>query len=276
MERSSALDQRHTSPGYGAHSHEFHGLCRNTDEGIRSGHSHQRSVWWYHQHSQRKGLDQCSTGMGVLLHNFYSNGAKTYEELNVYLETVRWHPTGRLWVDCFVKHTLLSLMFLPGDRNGDFLLQQHCLKAMLPYFFAAGHHNYARYLCWHVQQMEHLPQRTKEDLLAGAHVCRHSDGGTAVPADQFGEQTYIKRGKGSGGSKGILTSPEQVVVWVNSFSVCAHLDIAMEHMYNEAGGEQKPHGEVDGEEKNKHKEEGEGRRRLDEADRKKIAVELDK
>ena len=97
-----------------------------------------------------------------------------------------------------------------------------------------------------------------------------------MPADQFGEQTYIKRGKGSGGMKGISTSPEQLAVWVNSFSVCAHLDIAMEHMYNEAGEEQKPHGEVDGEEKNKHKEEGEGRRRLDEADRKKIAVELEK
>ena len=75
--------------------------------------------------------------MPVLLHNFYSNGAKTYEELIVYLETAREHPTGRLWVDCFVKPTLLSLMFLHGERNGDFLLQQHCLKAMLPYFFAA-------------------------------------------------------------------------------------------------------------------------------------------
>ena len=47
-------------------------------------------------------------------------------------------------------------------------------------------------------------------------------------------------------------------------------------MYNETGDEQEPHGEVDGEEKNKHKEEGEGRRRLDEVDRKKIAVELEK
>ena len=76
--------------------------------------------------------------------------------------------------------------------------------------------------------------------------------------------------------KGISTNPEQVAVCVNSFSVCAHLDIAMEHMHNEAGEEQKPHGEVDrGGEKNKHKEEGEGRRRLDEADRKKIAVELE-
>jgi len=106
---------------------------------------------------------------------------------------------------------------------------------MLPYFFVAGHHNYARYLSWYVRQMEHLPQRAKEDLLAGAHVCLHSDGRTAVPADQFGEQTYITRDKGAGGMKGILTSAEQVAVWVNSFSVCAHLDITIEDMYSEAG-----------------------------------------
>ena len=111
--------------------------------------------------------------------------------LTVYPETARGHPTGRLRVDCFIKPTLMSLMFLRGDRNG-----------MLPYFFAAGHHNYARYLSWYVRQMEHLPQRAKEDLLASEHVCLHLDGGTAVPADQFGEQTYINRGKGSGGMRG--------------------------------------------------------------------------
>ena len=76
---------------------------------------------------------------------------------------------------------------------------------MLPYFFfAAGHHNNARYLSWYVRQMEHLFQDAKRDLLAGAHVCRHSDGGTAVPADQ----TYIKRGKGAGGMKKLPTNEE--------------------------------------------------------------------
>ena len=34
--------------------------------------------------------------IAVLLQNFYSNGAKTYEELIVYLEMAREHPTGRL------------------------------------------------------------------------------------------------------------------------------------------------------------------------------------
>ena len=75
-----------------------------------------------------------------------------------YLETTREHPTGRLWVDCLIKPTPLALMFLFGERNGDFLLQKHCLKEMLPYFFAAGHQNYARYQSWYVRQMEHLPQ----------------------------------------------------------------------------------------------------------------------
>ncbi|XP_068232533.1 uncharacterized protein [Palaemon carinicauda] len=121
---------------------------------------------------------------------------------------------------------------------GNFLLQQPCHKAMLPYFVAAGHHNYARYQSWHVLQMDLLSQRAKQNLLAGAHVYWHSVGGTAVPTDHFREQTYIKRGKGSGGIKGLSTSAEQVAVWVNSFIVCVNLDITMEHMCNEDGEEQ--------------------------------------
>ena len=63
--------------------------------------------------------------IAVLLHNFYSNGAKTYEELNGCLETARGHPTRRIWLVCFVKPTLLSLMFMREEQNGDFLLKQH-------------------------------------------------------------------------------------------------------------------------------------------------------
>ena len=75
-----------------------------------------------------------------------------------YLKTTRELPTGRLWVDCLIKSTLLAFMSLHIEWNNDLLLQQHCLKEMLPYFFAAGHQNYARYQSWYVRQMEHLPQ----------------------------------------------------------------------------------------------------------------------
>ena len=145
--------------------------------------------------------------ISVLLKSFFVDVPKTYQELSDYLETAREHPAGRLWVDCLIKPTLLALMFLRAERNGDLLLQQYCLKKMLPYFAAASHYNYFRYLSWYTRQVESLTNDAKADLMAGAHVCRHTDGGIAVPADQFGEQTYIKRGKGAGGMKDISTSP---------------------------------------------------------------------
>jgi len=82
---------------------------------------------------------------------------------------------------------------------------------MLQYLFASGHQNYACYISWYVRQMENLPKCAKEDLLAGPRMCRHFHGGTTMPTDQFGEQTYIKRGKGSGNMMGISTSPEQIL-----------------------------------------------------------------
>ena len=59
----------------------------------------------------------------------------------------------------------------------------------MPYFFEAGHIIYARYITWYLRNVENLPTTAKNDLMEGAHVCLHSDGGTAVPADQFGEHT---------------------------------------------------------------------------------------
>ena len=65
-----------------------------------------------------------------------------------------------------------------------------------------------------------LPAMAKDDLISGAFVCRHKAGSwNAVSADQFGEQTAIKIGKG--GLKGIALSPEQVAEWIDSFSISA-------------------------------------------------------
>ena len=138
--------------------------------------------------------------------------------------------------------------------------------------------NYARYMTWYLRNIENLPTTAKNDLVKGAHICRHTDGGTAVPSEQFGEQTYIRRGKGAGALRGISTNVEQVAVWVGSFSVCAHLDLAVEAMYCHDGAGGKPFGGTEGDCKtlNKYKEEGERRRKMDETDRNKIAVELQK
>ena len=77
------------------------------------------------------------------------------------------------------------------------LLQQMCIKRPLPCFFIAGHHHYAIYISWHCLELSVLlPDDSKEDLMAGAFVCRHKAGRwISVSSDQFGEQTAIKTGK---------------------------------------------------------------------------------
>ena len=181
-------------------------------------------------------------------------------------------------MDCLIKPTHLAVQLLHAQRDGDFILHQVSLEATIPYFFAAGHMNHARYMTWYLRNAENIPTAAKNGLMKGAHVCRHSEGGTAVPADQFGEQTYIRRGKGAVGLRGISTNAEQVALLVGSFSVCAHLDLAIEGMYCHDDAEENPFGGTDGECQtgSKHKEEGERRRKMDETDRNKIAEELQK
>ena len=185
----------------------------------------------------------------LLFHEFFQSGTKTYQELSEYLEAVREHPVVTLRVDCLITPTLLTLQLLHAQSDGDFLLQQLSLRAMVPYFFAAGRMKYARYMTWYLRNVDNLPTAVKNDIMEGAHVCHHSDCGTAVPADLFGEQTYIRRGKGADrtGLRDIYMNAEQDGVWVGSFSACAHLDLAIEAMYCHEDAGEKPLGGTEGE-----------------------------
>ena len=223
--------------------------------------------------------------VAALLQGFLSDGFQTDETLFEYLSNQREHPTGKLWVDCFILPVLLALRFLRAEREGDFLIQQECLKDMLPYFFAAGHQHYARYITWYLRQVQNIPREARTDLLSGALVCRHHDGGPAVSADQFGKQTYIKQGKSQGGLKGISTSEDQVAVWVHSHAICSHLSDTIDTMYNlqfvlhdpldENMSPDFDHGD-EMISRPKHKEEGEKRRQADQKDRDIILMELQK
>ena len=133
----------------------------------------------------------------MLPYDFLKDGPKTFEDISQYLDAAREYPIGRLLVDCLIRPTLIAHQFERAERDCNYLLQQHCYQQMLPYFFAAGHWQYARYITRHVIEMQYkLPDDAKMDLLAGARVCRHRPGTwNSVSADQFGEQTYIKKGK---------------------------------------------------------------------------------
>ena len=73
--------------------------------------------------------------------------------------------------------------------------------------------------------MSTLCEEDKVDL-----ICQHHDGyWNAVSADQFGEQTAIKIGKGS--LKGMTLYAELVSEWIDSFPITAHVSDRMDHIY---------------------------------------------
>jgi len=76
-------------------------------------------------------------------------------------------------------------------------------------------------------------------------VCRHHNGfWNSVSADQFGEQTAIRRAKGS--LKGMNLSPELVSEWIDLLPITAHVLNRMDHIYNDSmptDSSMKPHKE---------------------------------
>ena len=75
-----------------------------------------------------------------------------------------------------------------------------------------------------------MPAEAKDDLLYGALFCRHKAGSwNAVSADQFGEQTAIKIGKGD--LKGITLSSTQVAERIDSFPISAYVSDTIGRCY---------------------------------------------
>ena len=71
-------------------------------------------------------------------------------------------------------------------------------------------------------------------------VCRHNPGyWNAVSADQFGEQTAIKIGKG--GLKGMTLAAELVSEWIDAFPITARVSDAHDQDLIYAKMEKHPH-----------------------------------
>lgn len=60
----------------------------------------------------------------ALLKHLLSDGPKTFEQIEHYLDTARLHPTGQHWVDNFILPTLLIHQFVHAEREGDTNLKQ--------------------------------------------------------------------------------------------------------------------------------------------------------
>ena len=101
-----------------------------------------------------------------------NNGPTTFQDLSNYLDVCRQHQTVKFWIDNLLIPSMLIHQLLRSEREGDFQLQKLTLERMLPYFFVAGNHNYARYITYHLLEMRYLlTPITKAELISGAFLC---------------------------------------------------------------------------------------------------------
>ena len=148
-----------------------------------------------------------------------------YDELmDILEEKAEQSRTCRLWLDCLVKPVLLMMAYVRAEREGDWLLHVYCVKAMVPYFFAAGHPNYARSSLVYLRTAENIPQDVQAHFLKGEHVMRHMDGlWNGIWSDMFIESTFMRYGHGRAGIVGITLKAETLKTWALSRHVCSQL-----------------------------------------------------
>ena len=150
---------------------------------------------------------------------------ETYEDMIISLEEIsEQSKTTRLWVDCLIRPVLLMMMFVRAEREGDWPLHLWAVQEMMPYFFAAGHHNYARYGLYYLRTMQRLPAKLLERFLKGEHVMRHKPGiWNGIWSDMYIETTFMRYGKGPKGIIGITLKPSAVRRWAFSMHVCCQV-----------------------------------------------------
>ena len=84
--------------------------------------------------------------------------------------------TAKHWFDSLIKPIFICLLFVRAEREREWLLHLTLVKEMLPYFYAAGHHNYAMYGSCYLRNMETLPCEVLEKFMKGEPAMRHQEG----------------------------------------------------------------------------------------------------
>ena len=162
-----------------------------------------------------------------LLRNIINHGdVMSMEDLLAHLDTAaRKSKTSKLWVDCLIKPVFLMMLFVRAERESDWPLHLVAVKRMLPYFFASGHVNYARYGLYYLRSMESLQGEELSMFIRGEHVMHHVPGlWNGIWSDMYTETAFMRYGHGSGGIIGITLKPETLKTWALGLHVCCQLE----------------------------------------------------
>ena len=172
--------------------------------------------------------------------------------------------TTRLWVDCFVKPMLTILKYIRAEREADWPLHVLAVKEMLVLFFAAGHHNYARYGLYYARSIEIMPDTLEDQFMKGQHTMHHKPGiFNGIWSDMAIETTYMRYGHGHSGIIGLTMRPEALKTWAMSIHAINTVMADMNTIDNDEVPSQ-----------THHKEESKGRIKTDAADRNALKEKL--
>ena len=122
------------------------------------------------------------------------------------------------------------MIFSRGAHESDIALHLAAAQVMLPYLFASGCHNYARYGTFYVQRMKSLPTPILNRLLKDCSL-RHIPGVNKWCVDRYVHREHdMKLGHGPGGAVGLATSQRQMVQWTLSFAICGELTADLQRL----------------------------------------------
>ena len=189
---------------------------------------------------------------------------KSYEDLQNKFVELSVYPTAKLWIDGFIIPTFLVHLFIRSAKERNWPLALICIEKMIPYFFAASHWDYARYLSMILLKIEQFPSSIEHELLKGSFVSQRNPGVLKAVWNMFGEQTYLRYGKGKGGLVGRILSDKQVLKWTYCYHTCSEIVSLTDSMH--ASDTVNDYDLI----KDIHKEKGEGRESVDERDRESI------
>lgn len=88
--------------------------------------------------------------------------------------------TTKAWTELVIKPVLLSMQFTRATHEPDYALLFTTMNKMLPYFFAAHKHNYARYGTFFCRSLTWLPSEVEQQFLRGEQILQSASHGRAV------------------------------------------------------------------------------------------------
>ena len=148
---------------------------------------------------------------------------KNMNGLTTFLDNV-----STVWIDNLIKPVFYVMQFIRAEREGDWPLHLDAVSKMLPYFFAAGHQNYARYGLYYLHDMKKLPVPILEKFMRGEHITRHQKGlWNGIWTYMFIEKTF---GKGPGGLIGLTLKPKVVKKWAYGLKTCIEINKDLDQM----------------------------------------------